>query len=173
MFLRGDTRRAANKSVSTGQAIDEIRRAVGDDAISTDDEDLIAHGYSEWSTTNTERLPIAVVYPRSTEEVSQIAKICHKYRVPMSMSPLIGNKPRRCPLMIASAVPFSGGTSLEGNFAAPYGGMSIDFTHMDKVLDFHEDEYAPFEPPSLLLCGSLIGRFKLAWISLSNPLYRG
>jgi hypothetical protein len=45
--------------------------------------------------------------------------------------------------MIASAVPFSGGTSLEGNFAAPYGGMSIDFTHMDRVLDFHEDEYAP------------------------------
>jgi D-lactate dehydrogenase (cytochrome) len=79
--------------MSTGQAIDEIRRAVGDDAISTDDEDLIAHGYSEWSTTNTERLPIAVAYPRSTEEVSQIAKICHKYRVPMSMSPLIDNKP--------------------------------------------------------------------------------
>ena len=44
--------------------------------------------------------------------------------------------------MVTSAVPFSGGTSLEGNFAAPFGGMSIDFTHMDKVLDFHEAEYA-------------------------------
>ncbi|KAI9769434.1 MAG: hypothetical protein M1840_004136 [Geoglossum simile] len=101
-----------------GVAIDEIRKEVGDDTISTDDEDLIAHGYSEWSTTNTDRLPIAVAYPRSTDEVSKIVKICHKYRVPM--------------------IPFSGGTSLEGNFAAPFGGMSIDFTHMDKVLDFHE-----------------------------------
>jgi D-lactate dehydrogenase (cytochrome) len=44
--------------------------------------------------------------------------------------------------MVTSTVPFSGGTSLEGNFAAPFGGMSIDFTHMDKVLDFHEAEYA-------------------------------
>lgn len=38
------------------------------------------------------------------------------------------------------AVPFSGGSSLEANFSAPYGGMSIDFTHMDKVLKLHADE---------------------------------
>lgn len=38
-------------------------------------------------------------------------------------------------------VPFSGGSSLEANFAAPYGGISIDFTHMDHMLDFHPDEY--------------------------------
>ena len=81
-------RRAANEHCPTVQAIDEIRKEVGDDTISTDDEDLIAHGYSEWSTTNTDRLPIAVAYPRSTDEVSKIVKICHKYRVPMSMQPL-------------------------------------------------------------------------------------
>jgi D-lactate dehydrogenase (cytochrome) len=38
------------------------------------------------------------------------------------------------------AVPFSGGSSLEANFAAPYGGMSIDFSHMDQMLSFHPDE---------------------------------
>ena len=38
-------------------------------------------------------------------------------------------------------VPFSGGSSLEGNFAAPYGGMSIDFSHMDKIIKFNEEEY--------------------------------
>lgn len=37
-------------------------------------------------------------------------------------------------------VPFSGGTSLEGNFSAPHGGMSIDFTHMDQIIQFNEDE---------------------------------
>lgn len=57
---------------------------LGGDAISTDDEDLLLHGYSEWSTTNVERLPVAVVYPKSTEEVSFVARTCHKYRVPMS-----------------------------------------------------------------------------------------
>jgi D-lactate dehydrogenase (cytochrome) len=40
-----------------------------------------------------------------------------------------------------SAVPFSGGSSLEANFAAPYGGMSIDFTHMDSIIELHADEY--------------------------------
>lgn len=57
---------------------------MGEDSISTDDEVLLHHGYSAWSTTNIERLPIAVVYPKSTAEVSQIVKICHQYRVPMS-----------------------------------------------------------------------------------------
>ena len=93
---------------------------LGEDAISTDDEDLRQHGYSEWSTVNIAQLPVAVAYPRSTEDVSQIAKVCHKYRVPM--------------------VPFSGGSSLEANFSAPYGGMSIDFAHMDQILALHAED---------------------------------
>ncbi|KAI9785650.1 MAG: hypothetical protein M1816_008273 [Peltula sp. TS41687] len=104
-------------------AIEEIRQTISDDVISTDDEDLLAHGYSEWSTTNVETLPVAVAYPKSTEEVSRIVKVCHKHRVPM--------------------IPFSGGTSLEGNFSAPYGGVSLDFTFMDQIVDFHEAEYEP------------------------------
>ena len=38
------------------------------------------------------------------------------------------------------AVPFAGGTSLEANFAAPYGGISIDFAFMDQIVEFHPDE---------------------------------
>jgi len=44
------------------------------------------HGYSEWSSINIAQLPVAVAYPKSTEEVSRIAKVCHKYKVPMSTS---------------------------------------------------------------------------------------
>lgn len=40
-------------------------------------------------------------------------------------------------------VPFSGGSSVEGNFAAPFGGVSIDFAYMDKVIQFNEDESVP------------------------------
>lgn len=48
------------------------------------DEDVIeSHGYSEWSTSNSSVRPVAVVYPRSTEDVSLIAKICNKYNGPM------------------------------------------------------------------------------------------
>lgn len=63
----------------------ELRSALGEDAISTDDEDLLRHGYSEWSSINIDQLPVAVAYPQSTEEVSMIAKTCLKYKIPMSM----------------------------------------------------------------------------------------
>lgn len=70
------------------QAIAEIRALTSEETISTDDEDLLAHGYSEWSTTNIDQMPVAVAYPKTTVEVADIAKICYKYRVPMSWSSL-------------------------------------------------------------------------------------
>jgi D-lactate dehydrogenase (cytochrome) len=87
------------------------------------------HGYSEWSSINSDQLPVAVAYPKSTEDVSQIAKICNKYRMPM--------------------IPYSGGSSLEGNFSAPYGGMSIDFANMDKILKIHADDMDVVVQPSI------------------------
>lgn len=67
----------------TCQALAEIRRVTAEETVSTDDDDLKRHGYSEWATYNIDRLPVAVAYPKSTEEVSKIAKVCHKYRIPM------------------------------------------------------------------------------------------
>jgi len=54
--------------------MEEIRTALGEDAVSIDDEELERHGYSEWSPANIKTLPAAVVYPKSTEEVSRIMK---------------------------------------------------------------------------------------------------
>ncbi|RYP36540.1 hypothetical protein DL767_003363 [Monosporascus sp. MG133] len=115
-------------------AIEEIRRSIRshgetEDIISTDPDDLHAHGYSEWSTTNPDGLPVAVAYPRSTEQVSIIARICHKYRVPV--------------------IPYSGGSSLEGNFSAPYGGISVDFAYMDRIVQFNKDDMDVVVQPSI------------------------
>jgi len=111
------------------KAINELRAAFGEDAISTDDEDLHRHGYSEWSSINIDQLPVAVAYPKSTEEVSQLARVCHRYKIPM--------------------IPYSGGSSLEANFSAPFGGMSIDFTFMDQVLALHADDMDVVVQPSV------------------------
>ena len=65
------------------RAIAELRVDPGEDMISTDDEDLKLHGYSEWSSISIDRLPTAVVYPKSTNDVAKIAKTCSKYKIPM------------------------------------------------------------------------------------------
>ena len=106
--------------VELEKGIAEIRDILGEDSISTDDDDLQNHGFSEWSSINADTLPVAVAYPKSTEEVSQIAKICYKYRIPIN--------------------PYSGGSSLEGNFSAPYGGLTVDFVFMDKILELRPDD---------------------------------
>lgn len=92
-------------------------------------DDLLAHGFSEWSSSNVETLPVAVAYPRSTEQVSTIAKICHEWRVPV--------------------VPFSGGSSLEGHVSAPYGGISIDFSFMDQIIQLHDEDMDVVVQPGL------------------------
>src|SRR6266496_5319487 len=58
--------------------------------------------------------PDAVVFPQATGDVQDIVRICAKLRVPV--------------------IPFGTGTSLEGHINAPYGGVSIDFRDMNRVL---------------------------------------
>ncbi|CAG8428264.1 unnamed protein product [Penicillium salamii] len=110
-------------------AIKEIHHELGEDSISTDDEDLKIHGYSEWSSINIDRLPVAVAFPKSTEEVAAIARVCHKYKVPM--------------------IPYSGGSSVEGHFSAPFGGISVDFLNMDDIVAFHPEDMDIVVQPSV------------------------
>jgi hypothetical protein len=60
-----------------------VKAKLGEDSITTDDDELQRHGYSEWSTINIDVLPIAVVYPKSTAEVSEIAKVCYAHKIPI------------------------------------------------------------------------------------------
>ena len=78
------------------------------------------HGRSDWSTSNTNERPVAVVYPKSTEEVAAIARICNKHNVPL--------------------VPFGAGSSVEGNFSSPHSGICVDFTQMDQIIQFRPED---------------------------------
>ncbi|KAI9047436.1 hypothetical protein LZ554_008155 [Drepanopeziza brunnea f. sp. 'monogermtubi'] len=95
---------------------------VGKDNVSTLEADLEHHAGSDYSShalTETERA-FLIVYPASTEEVSEIMKVCHRRRIPVTG--------------------YSGGTSLEGHFAPTRGGICVDFGRMDKVLKLHKED---------------------------------
>lgn len=95
---------------------------VGKENVSTVPDVLAHHAGSDWSShvANEGEQPFMVVFPKSTEEVSEIMKICHSRRIPVTG--------------------YSGGTSLEGHFAATRGGICIDFAHMDKILKLHKED---------------------------------
>jgi D-lactate dehydrogenase (cytochrome) len=116
-------------TVFPSQAIAELRAKLGEEAIVTDEDDLLRHGFSEWSSLNADRLPVAIAYPSTTEEVSEIAKICYAYKMPI--------------------VPYSGGSSLEANFSAPYGGLTIDFANMNQIIQLHEADMDVVVQPSI------------------------
>ncbi|WP_439150341.1 FAD-binding oxidoreductase [Sulfitobacter sp.] len=59
--------------------------------------------------------PDAVVFAQSTQDVAAIIKVCAAHKVPV--------------------IAFGTGTSLEGHVNAPAGGISIDMSQMDKVLE--------------------------------------
>lgn len=65
--------------------------------------------------------PDAVAFPNSTQEVSEIVKVCARHKVPL--------------------VPFGGGTSLEGHVAALHGGVCIDTTRMNRILRVNADDF--------------------------------
>jgi D-lactate dehydrogenase (cytochrome) len=65
-------------------------------------------------------LPDVVVYAHTTEEVAAIVRLCHAARVPV--------------------IAFGVGTSLEGHVAALKGGVCIDLSQMNKVLEVNIDD---------------------------------
>ncbi|TXL71507.1 FAD-binding protein [Vineibacter terrae] len=63
-------------------------------------------------------LPDAVVFAESTAEVQKVVQICARYRTPI--------------------IAFGTGTSLEGHISAPQGGISVDVSRMNQVLQVNE-----------------------------------
>ena len=97
--------------------IGELRAIVGD-RLSTSPSAREQHGRDE--SYHTPHPPDAVVFARSTDEVSAIVEACAQRRVPI--------------------VPFGAGTSLEGQVAALEGGVCIDLMQMNTIVSLNAED---------------------------------
>jgi D-lactate dehydrogenase (cytochrome) len=62
--------------------------------------------------------PDAVIWVESAEEVREVVRVASQHRAPI--------------------IPFGAGTSLEGHVNAPQGGLSLDFSRMNRILAVNE-----------------------------------
>ncbi|MEL6481415.1 MAG: FAD-linked oxidase C-terminal domain-containing protein [Pseudomonadota bacterium] len=88
------------------------------DRLATGEAIRAEHGRDE--AHHTHRLPDAVIWPESTDEVAEVARLCNAHG---------------CPI-----VPWGTGTSLEGHVIPVRGGISLDMSRMDKVLAVHAED---------------------------------
>ena len=76
------------------------------------------HGHGEGLADAA--LPDVVVFPHTNEEVAEVVRACAAHRVPV--------------------IAFGVGTSLEGHVAAIHGGVCIDLSQMNRVLEVNAED---------------------------------
>lgn len=103
----------------------ELEDAVGYEHVASDEQSLqdgaIDHYWMTymWSRSGRELpLPDFIVRPGSTAEVSQVLRICTTHKIPV--------------------ITRGGGSGTQGGASTPYGGVVLDLTRMDKVVELDE-----------------------------------
>jgi D-lactate dehydrogenase (cytochrome) len=97
--------------------IEQLRSILGE-RVSTNSSVLEQHGHGEsWHPVQA---PDAVCFAQSTEEVASIVKLCAETATPV--------------------IAFGTGTSLEGQVQAVKGGICIDLTQMNQILEVGNED---------------------------------
>ncbi|ODV79851.1 FAD-binding domain-containing protein [Suhomyces tanzawaensis NRRL Y-17324] len=104
------------------QAIQEITSVIGKAKVVNTKVELDFHTRNDFTPHEPleHERPKFILYPTSTEEVSEILKVLYKYNVPV--------------------VPFSGGTSLEGHFYSTRQGVILNTSKMNRIIEINHDD---------------------------------
>jgi D-lactate dehydrogenase (cytochrome) len=102
---------------SPAQAIAELKELFGE-RLSTAETVRAQHGKD--LTWDPGAAPDAVAFAESTDDVQKLVKVALKYTLPV--------------------IAFGTGTSLEGHISAPFGGVSVDLSRMNRVLEVNQED---------------------------------
>jgi len=107
-----------NKRVDLSQTQIEHLKTLVSGSVSTNEAILDQHGRDESAIPPVR--PSAVVMPQNTNEVSKVLKYCNAEKIPV--------------------VAFGAGSSLEGHVLPLFGGISLDLTEMNKIIEIKPDD---------------------------------
>lgn len=108
-----------NYNKITKEFIDELIYITGEEHVITEPEKLELYKTDEETDERYHRMPEAVVFPGSTDEVARIMKLANKYLVPVT--------------------PRGAGTSLAGGAIPVKGGLVMVLSRMDKILEINAE----------------------------------
>jgi D-lactate dehydrogenase (cytochrome) len=106
------------RTKDTDGLVAELTALLGAERVSTNANILERHGRDE--SYHPGYAPDVVAFARSTEDVVGIVKLANKHDAPI--------------------IPFGVGTSLEGHVAALEGGVTIDLSQMNQVLEVNAED---------------------------------
>lgn len=102
---------------AVSRVVEDLKSRLGE-RLQTGEAIRQQHGHTTtWMETQA---PDAVAFVNSTEEVQAVVRACAANRVPV--------------------IPFGTGTSLEGHVNAPAGGICVDMSGMNKVLEVNAED---------------------------------
>ncbi|MBC8129211.1 MAG: FAD-binding protein [Rhizobiaceae bacterium] len=118
MTLADLRREAAVPRAGTATALDILKQRFGE-RLSTGADVRRSHGHTTTYIPN--QMPDAVLFAANEEDVQAAVLVCHEHR---------------CPI-----VAFGTGSSLEGHVNAPQGGLSLDLSRMDRILQLNPQDF--------------------------------
>ena len=111
------SKKTADMASSKDPCLQELQKLLGE-RLSLSEAVREQHGRDE--SFHASAPPEAVAFVENNDEVAQIARICFQYKKPI--------------------IPFGTGTSLEGHVAALHGGVCLDVSGMNQVLEVNEND---------------------------------
>jgi D-lactate dehydrogenase (cytochrome) len=106
----------------------KLQQIVGEENVSVRGADLEAHSIDE--SCFEPHLPDVIVWPNTVEEISQIMRHANERGIPV--------------------VPWSGGSSLEGNPIPTHGGIILAMYRWNKIVEIREDDLQVVVQPGIV-----------------------
>jgi glycolate oxidase len=106
----------ATQKLPVLEQVEAFKNIVGEDYVFVDEEVLNAYAHDE--TEDLHFLPDVVIKPRTAEEISQILKICNRFKIPVT--------------------PRGAGTGLSGGALPHLGGVLLSIERLNSIINIDE-----------------------------------